>query len=310
MTSAKDSGVDRYIALAFWCLGKTYHQLGDHHSSYDHLQEAYQLFNTLLPGEVELQWLSGQCGIDLISAAQMALPVNRMGEVVSLVEKKCAPLLDDIIHGRSLVILGSVLNQALQPQEALHYLDPARTILKAAGNVSTLAKACQFISWVHYDQGRLQEALDAIEEAWKHAELTDSSHIQATVSLTFGMILFGAGKDAEAWKQIEIVLMKAAYTGDRLGITCALEYMGYGYLRSGDYQMRMVPMTLQPRNTLVLTMPKLVGRGARITWPGLSGSRGILTQSLAFPGLAWTPIKTLFYPPVQASASELPVSSS
>ena len=150
--------------------------------------------------------------------------------------KRSAPLLDDIIHGRSLVILGSVLNQALQPQEALHYLDQARTILKAAGNVSTLAKACQFISWVHYDQGRLQEALDAIEEAWKHAELTDSSHIQATVSLTFGMILFGAGKDAEAWKQIEIVLMKAAYTGDRLGITCALEYMGYGYFRRGDYQ--------------------------------------------------------------------------
>ena len=158
MTSAEDSGVDRYIALAFWCLSKTYHHLGDHHSSYDHLQEACQLFNALLPGEVELQWLSGQCEIDLISAARMALPVNRMGEVVSLardVEKKCAPLLDDVIHGRSLVLLGSVLNQALQPQEALHYLDQARTILKAAGNVSTFAKACQFISWVHYDQGRL-----------------------------------------------------------------------------------------------------------------------------------------------------------
>ena len=133
------------------------------------------------------------------------------------------------------MLLGSVLNQALQPQEALHYLDQARTILKAAGNVSTLAKACQFISWVHYDQGRLQEALDAIEEAWEHAELTDSPRIQATVSLTFGMILFSAGIYAEAWKQIEIVLMKASYTGDRLGIARALEYMGYGYLRSGAY---------------------------------------------------------------------------
>ena len=150
--------------------------------------------------------------------------------------KRSAPLLDDIIHGRSLVILGSVLNQALQPQEALHYLDQARTILKAAGNVSTLAKACQFISWVHYDQGRLQEALEAIEEAWKYAELTDSPRIQATVSLTFDMILFSGGKDAEAWKQIEIVLMKASYTGDRLGIARALEYMGYEYLRRGEYQ--------------------------------------------------------------------------
>ena len=131
------------MALAFWCLGKTYHQVGDHHSSYDHLQEAYQHFNALLPGEVELQWLSGQCGIDLISIARMALSVNRMGEVVSLardVEKKCAPLLDDVIHGHSLVLLRSVVNQALQPQEALHYLDRARTILKAAGNVPLLLK--------------------------------------------------------------------------------------------------------------------------------------------------------------------------
>jgi tetratricopeptide (TPR) repeat protein len=50
------------------------------------------------------------------------------------------------------------------------------------------------------------------------------------------MVLFSANKDAEAWKQIEIALMKASYTGDRLGIARALEYMGYGYLRRGDYQ--------------------------------------------------------------------------
>jgi tetratricopeptide (TPR) repeat protein len=89
---------------------------------------------------------------------------------------------------------------------------------------------------VHYDEGRLLEALDAIEEAWKHAELTDSPSIQANVSLDFGVVLFSANKDAEAWKQIEIALMKASYTGDRLGIARALEYMGYGYLRRGDYQ--------------------------------------------------------------------------
>jgi hypothetical protein len=74
VTAAKASGVERYIASAVWCLGKTYAQLGDHHSSYDHLQEAYQLFNTLPPGEVELQRLGGQCGIDLVDAARMALP--------------------------------------------------------------------------------------------------------------------------------------------------------------------------------------------------------------------------------------------
>jgi hypothetical protein len=109
VTAAKASGVERYIASAMWCLGKTYYQLGDHLSSYDHLQEAYRLFGTLPPGEVELQRLSGQCGIDLVDAARMALPVKRR-KVVSLardVETKCAALSDDVIHGRSLVHLGA-----------------------------------------------------------------------------------------------------------------------------------------------------------------------------------------------------------
>ena len=143
--------------------------------------------------------------------------------------------------------------------------------------------------------GALQSRQAPGEEAWEHGELTDSPRIQATVSLTFGMILFSAGIDAEAWKQIEIVLMKASYTVDRLGIARALEYMGYGYLRSGDYQNAYGAYDTAAEKYLGTVYPKLVGRGARITWPGLSGSRGILTQSLAFPGLAWTPIKTLFY---------------
>jgi hypothetical protein len=41
--AAKASGVKRYIASAVWCLGWTYRQLDDYHSSYDHLQEAYLL---------------------------------------------------------------------------------------------------------------------------------------------------------------------------------------------------------------------------------------------------------------------------
>jgi len=44
-------------------------------------------------------------------------------------------------------------------------------MLKAVGNIPNLATACQFISWVHCTEGRLPEALDAIQEAWKHAEL-------------------------------------------------------------------------------------------------------------------------------------------
>jgi tetratricopeptide (TPR) repeat protein len=223
--AAKASGVVRHIASAV-C-----------HSSYDHLREAYRLFNTIPPGEVELQRLGGQCGIDLFDTARLVLQDN--DEVLSLardVERKCAALSDSIIHGRSLVLLGAVLKNARRWQEALSYLDQARTMLKAAGNTYSLAEANQITSWVHYDQGRLPEALDAIEEAWNHAQLTENVSIQADIFLSFGKVLFSDNKDAEARKYIEISLMKASYIGKRFTVACALEYMGYGYLRRGDYQ--------------------------------------------------------------------------
>ena len=184
--TTKASGAERYIASAVWWLGKTYQKLGDHLSSYNHLQDAYQLFNTLPPGESASQRLSCQCANDLVNAARMTLPVERQDEVISLarvVEKKCAALSDDVIHGRSLMLLGAVLHRAQQPHEALRYLEQARTMLKAMGNIPTLATACQFISWVHYKEGRLPKALDTIGEAWKYVELTDSPSIQAIVSL-------------------------------------------------------------------------------------------------------------------------------
>ena len=236
VTAAKGSGVERYLASAMWCLGKTYTELGDHHSSYDHLREAYRLFNSLAPGEVELQRLGGQCGIELGHVARLVLRANH--EAVSLardVETKCAALSDNIIHGRSLMLLGAVLKEAQQPQEALRYLDQARTMLKAVGNTYNLAEAYQFTSWVHYGQGRLPEALDAIEEAWKLAQLTENVSIQAVITLDFGKTLFSTNRDTDAWEYIEISLMKASYIGDRLTVARTLEYMGYGYLRRGDY---------------------------------------------------------------------------
>jgi tetratricopeptide (TPR) repeat protein len=149
---------------------------------------------------------------------------------------KCAALSDNIIHARSLVLLGAVLQEARQPQEALRCLDQARTMLKAAGNTYNLADAYRITSWVHYSQGRLPEALDAIEEAWKLAQLTESVSFQAEISLELGRILFSTNRDTEAWEYIEISLMKASYIGNRLTVARALEYMGYGYLRRGDYQ--------------------------------------------------------------------------
>ena len=310
--AAKDSEVERYIASALWCLGKTYYQLGDIQSSYDHLQEAYELFNTLPPGEVELQRLSGQCAIDLVNAARMALPDNREGEVVSLardVEKKCAALSDDIIHGRSLVRLGAVLDRAQQPQEALRYLVQARTMLKAAGNIPTLATACRFISWVHYSEGRLQEALDAIEEAWKHAELTDNPSIQANVSLMFGLVLFSANKDARAWKQIEIGLLKASYTGDRLNIARALEHMGYGYLRRGDYRNAYGAYEAAAERYLG-TVDADVVELCEDNMASIERKQGNPDTVVGFYRPNMDIDKTLFYPPVQASTSELLISGS
>ena len=237
LTAAKASGVVRYIASAVWCLGRTYAQLGDYKSSSDHLQEAFRLFNTFLLSEVELQRLGGRCGIDLMDIARLAF--EDYDEVVSLaqeVETKCAALSDDVIHGRSLVLFGAVLRQAGRPHEALHCLDQARAMLRAAGNTYNIANAYQITSWVHYLEGRLSEALESVEEAWKGAELTENASIQADISLDFGRILFSANRDTEAWKYIELSLMKALYTGKQLVAARALEYMGYGYLRRGDYQ--------------------------------------------------------------------------
>jgi tetratricopeptide (TPR) repeat protein len=235
-----------------------------------------------------LQRLGGQCGIDLVDTARLVLQDNH--EVVSLardVETKCAALSDNIIHGRSLVLLGAVLQEAQQPQEALRYLDQARTMLKAAGNTYNLAEAYQITSWVHYDQGRLPEALDAIEEAWKHAQLTENVSIQADISLDFGKILFSANRDTEAWEYIEISLMKASYIGRRFTVARALEYMGYGYLRRGDYQNAYGAYEAAAEKYIGTVYANTEwGGGARITWPGSSRSRRILTQSLAFTGLA------------------------
>ena len=308
VTAAKNSGVLKYIASTLWCLGQTYYQLGDFRPSYVHLQEAYQVFNTLPPGDVELQRLCGQCAIDLVNAARATLPVERKAEVVALaqdVEKKCAALSDDVIHGRSLMYLGAVLRR-VQPQEALRYLDRARTMLKAAGNIPTLATACQFISWVHYDAGRLQEALDANEEACEYAELTHSPSIQACVSLPFGVLLFSANKDAEAWKQIEIALMKASYTGDRFNIARALECMGYGYLRRGDYQNAYGAYEAAAKKYLgTAHADRCKGNMSRI-----KRKQGNPDTVVGFSRPSMDIDKTLFYPPVQASMSELLVSGS
>ena len=79
-------------------MGKSYSWLGNYDTSYNHIQEAYQLFNTLALGEIESQRLGGLYGIDLVENADF---ISQADKVVSLawhVERKCAALSDNLVH--------------------------------------------------------------------------------------------------------------------------------------------------------------------------------------------------------------------
>ena len=224
--ATKAFGVQRYIALAVWCLGLTYFRLGNHDTSYNHMQEAYQIFNNIPPGEVESQRLGALCGVDLVDNARCVLQADELVSLAQKVEKKCASLSDDLIYGRSLLGLGDALIGAQRWREALYYVVHARAVFKAVGNAVNLASAYQSISWLHLGEHRLTDALDAIEEAWKYAELTASRYFQMYISLDFGRILFNINRDIKAWKYIEISLIHASYIGDRNQTAISLDYMG------------------------------------------------------------------------------------
>ena len=128
--AAKASGVRRYVASAVWCLGMTYFRLGVLDTSYNHIQEAYQLFSKPPAREVELQRSGGLCGIDFVENARFILKPKKVASLARDVEKRCSALSDDV-HGSSLLQLGIALNQVEQRQEALYYMDRARTICGA-----------------------------------------------------------------------------------------------------------------------------------------------------------------------------------
>jgi hypothetical protein len=107
VSTAKSFGIKRYIASALWCLGTTYGVLGEYYAAYDHVHEAYQLFNDLLPGDRELQRLCCRCGTDLVEVAPVRLIDG--DKVISFardVEKQCSTISDDLVHAGSLTILG------------------------------------------------------------------------------------------------------------------------------------------------------------------------------------------------------------
>ena len=308
LMAAKASGVQRYIASAVWCLGLTYFRLGNYNMSYNHIQEAYQLFNTLPHGEVESQRLDGGlCGIDLVENARFILQDD---DVVSLawdVEKKCAALSDDLVHGRSLLKLGIALIEAQRWQEAMCYMDRARDVFKALGSTYNLARSYQVIFWVHFREDRLQDALDAIEEAWKYAELNASRYLQTGISLDLGRIFFKTNQDTKAWKHIEISLINASYIGDRLQVARAFEYLGYGYLRRGDYRNAYAAYEAAAEK-----YPGTVDAGAtelcKINMAKIERKQEDPDAVIGFYRPPSDIDKTFLYPPVQAC--ELPISHS
>ena len=301
--AAKATGVQRYIASAVWCLGKTYYRFGNYSTSYSHMQEAYQHFNTLPPGEVESQRLRGLCGIDFVENARFLLQAD---EVVSLawdVEEKCSALSDDVVHGLSLLKLGIALNNVQQRrQEALYYMDRAKIVFRALGDLYNLARAYQLISWVHQVEHRLPDALDAIEEAWKCAELTSNRYIQISVSLDLGRIFFNNNRDNKAWKYIEIALINSSHIGDRLQVAHALNYMGYGYLRRGDYQNAYGAYEAAAEE-YSCTIYAYFAETCKINLDRIKWKQGSPDQVIGFYRPPLDIENTLFYPPVQAFAS-------
>ena len=229
---AKAFGNKIYIASSLWCLGETYGHLGEFHAFYDHLQEAYQLYNALLPRDRELQRLCCLCGISMVEGARLKFEDG--GMVISLardVEKQAAAVSDDNIHAASLMLLGRVLDSSGHRQEALRHLERA----KLMGIATLHSNIYSSIALLHYREKRLLEALDAAGEAWKLSEPHNCLVEGAGISFLLGMILFSMDRDAEAWKYMEISLTKSLELGNRLNSASTLEYMGYGYLRRGDY---------------------------------------------------------------------------
>ena len=96
---AKAFGNKRYIASSLWCLGRTYGYLGEFYAAYDHVQEAYQLYNALLPGDRDLQRLCCKCGVEMVEGARVTFKDG--DKVISLardLEKQAATVSDDEIH--------------------------------------------------------------------------------------------------------------------------------------------------------------------------------------------------------------------
>jgi len=177
------------------------------------------------------------------------------------------------------------------------------------GNTPNLTRAYQVIALIHYAERRLPDALDALQEAWKLAKSNASANDQANISLEFGTVLFSADRDTEAWKYIEIALMKASFIGNRLQVARALEYMGYGYLRKGDYQNAYAAYEAAEERYLS-TIDAPCEKKCKENMARIKQKQENFDVAIGFYRHDYDVDKSLFYPPVQASASDVPISGS
>ena len=187
----------------------------------------------------------------------------------------------------------------------------ARAVFKAVGHTLYLARVYHVISWVHLDEHKIPDALDAAEEAWKYAELTVDRFIQSSISLTFGIILFKTNQDTKAWKHIEIALTNASYIGDRYEAAVALEYMGYGYLRRGDYKNAYGAYEAAAEKFFGV-LYKGDAERCKKSMALIESKQANPDTVVGFPRPGMDIDRTLLYPPIQAQvlASELPISHS
>ena len=113
VSMAKAFGNKKYIALSLWCLrlGNTYHYLGEIYAGYDNLQEAYQMYNAQVLGDLKLQRICCLCGIDMVNEARLTFEDgDKVASLARDVVKQAATVSDDDVHARSLVVLARVLD--------------------------------------------------------------------------------------------------------------------------------------------------------------------------------------------------------
>jgi hypothetical protein len=103
--------------------------------------------------------------------------------------------------------------------------------------------------------------------------------------------------------------MKASYIGARLTVAHALNYMGYGYLRRGDYQNAYGAYEAAAEK-YVGTVDDHAPKRCEENMARIKRKEKNTDTVIGFYRPNFDIDQTLLYPPVQVSASELSISDS